>query len=225
MKTKYLLLLILLLTSLNSFGQAKFKADSIKWHPSPKTLKEWAFGTLYFTNTGTKPFKGSALALYKTRFENQPNYASFATFKKIDTAQSDSLGLGIYVDHPYFKGDTTNIVVVWPTGNGIAVTDSLIYKFYVSVTNAIQPFEKTSNHLRLYPNPAEDIVNMDYRNGVVLLKEIKIFDESGKAMQDWSRCGTELSVERLAPGSYILVLQLSDGTTEKYKLIRTLTLK
>ncbi|MDR2204902.1 MAG: BspA family leucine-rich repeat surface protein [Flavobacteriaceae bacterium] len=73
----------------------------------------------------------------------------------------------------------------------------------------------TSSNLTLYPNPVKDYINFSED-----IKEISIYDTSGKLIQNKKITGKVFDVSYLAIGQYILKIISKDGKTIQKKIIK-----
>ena len=116
----------------------------------------------------------------------------------------------------------TNVIVIWPTGNGVKTASVLNSQHSFSVLyTAIQPLEEQGIQIKLYPNPTTDIIHFDNPNPEVSLERIIITDMTGKSLYNRIHKDESLDVASLPPGSYILSLYLSNGKVNTYKIVRT----
>ena len=70
--------------------------------------------------------------------------------------------------------------------------------------------------LKIYPNPATDVVNITSKNEV---KSVNIMDLSGKLVKS-VKGGNQVNVSSLAKGTYILQVYYGNGAVENTKLIK-----
>ena len=227
------ILFLLLLPSLfitRLSAQSVMKADTFVWSFfKPQTIGDFAQGTLFFTNTSNKKYKGYVSASFKTNFDATATPGGSTTRVDMDSGDFSfvevSFGKPPYnqISTPKFRADTTNIVVVWPTGNGFTVSDSAVIEIYLKSYTAISPQENSTTHLRFFPNPADKIINFDGLANNESIKEIEIYDLNGKMQSGWSIAGVNsIDFGALPIGEYIALFRFRDGTVEKYKLIRGL---
>lgn len=81
--------------------------------------------------------------------------------------------------------------------------------------------EVLSNSFNLYPNPANNVVNIT-NNQNMFVKEVAVYDVTGKLINTQSfneQAEILLNVEHLASGTYLLHLQTNEGTAVK-KLVK-----
>jgi hypothetical protein len=70
--------------------------------------------------------------------------------------------------------------------------------------------------LKVYPNPATDIVNVSSNKKI---ENITVIDMTGKKVQSF-KAGNQINVSSLAKGIYILQVYYGEGAVENTKLIK-----
>ncbi len=78
--------------------------------------------------------------------------------------------------------------------------------------------EFSQNHFLVYPNPANNILNINFENNLSIDK-IVITDICGKIILEQKQSGTQIDVESLLAGSYILVV-FSGENKYQFKFIK-----
>ena len=104
-----------------------------------------------------------------------------------------------------------------PSGN-ILVSDMQtgLYVFEVDYNTPTSLEEKRLNDLQLFPNPAKDILNIQFKGEGLL----KIFNVSGKLLQTKEVMGDEvLTLSELPSGFYTVQLHV-EGETYRQKVIK-----
>ncbi|MEM6801877.1 MAG: T9SS type A sorting domain-containing protein [Bacteroidota bacterium] len=85
-----------------------------------------------------------------------------------------------------------------------------------SVTG-INDFVEDEN-VEVFPNPANNILNIEYRDGIKMLEGVRLMDLNGRTVRNYENLQTisfELQRENLTPGLYILQVSLPDGVVNK----------
>lgn len=113
------------------------------------------------------------------------------------------------------------VIVIWPTGNGIHFKFKPRHDTLVYVYTAIESIQEEPSFVKIYPNPAQDIIHLDIQKPDISLRRMEITDMTGKDIIDWTRQDNTIDISHLALGAYILNLHFSDGSSGKYKIIRT----
>ncbi len=135
----------------------------------------------------------------------------------------------VYINKDFFQAylsDTLNIIIIWPTGSGIAnnKTDSLDpnpsrnYDFYVYPHTAGINAPNTQSQFSMFPNPAKDGLNITIKesgNGM-----IRLMDMAGKTIISkpyTSRAGETINFPLhegagVPDGLYLVSLQTASGS-------------
>jgi hypothetical protein len=96
----------------------------------------------------------------------------------------------------------------------ITAEDTLIAVF----EGASQVIEKTPLALKIFPNPASDIINVSFPESYIDMLEYEIFTADGKRAQKGDiqniRSYFGLNINRLLSGNYILICRSSDRIYE-----------
>src|SRR5690606_6765491 len=81
-------------------------------------------------------------------------------------------------------------------------------------------FDKPAQ-IRLFPNPAYDIVNISSETPVI--KSVSVYNATGKQLINQhdvaSGYTATFNVASWVNGNYLVIIQLTDGSTESHKLI------
>lgn len=72
------------------------------------------------------------------------------------------------------------------------------------------------SNLKVYPNPATDVVNI---SSTKKIENITVIDMTGKKVQSF-KAGNQINVSSLAKGTYILQVYYGEGAVENTKLIK-----
>jgi hypothetical protein len=103
------------------------------------------------------------------------------------------------------------------TDNGVIhVIDAVLLP---QITNSVSNTE-TIGSVNVYPNPANDILNVSTNNQGV----IEIYSSEGKLISTTSYSGpnTVVNVEELGRGNYIAVVRNNDGTVQLSKFTKNI---
>lgn len=90
-----------------------------------------------------------------------------------------------------------------------------IFKFSGNLALGVSDNAVKSN-LKVYPNPATDIVNI---SSTKKIENITVIDMTGKKVQSF-KAGNQINVSSLAKGTYILQVYYGEGAVENTKLIK-----
>ncbi|QQR95907.1 MAG: T9SS type A sorting domain-containing protein [Bacteroidota bacterium] len=115
-------------------------------------------------------------------------------------------------------GNSNSLTLDWGTGNGvIAITASnaccSATKTYNATTNCRESEELTAANFNMYPNPASDVVNIEFwsdKDG--MQKDLKVLDLSGRTVMVQKiqtisgRQSVQISLAQFAKGVYMIEL-------------------
>ncbi len=228
MKKLLLILFFAFLGFSKTQAQNVLKSDTFVWWSQPDVIGDDAQGVLFFSNAGHKKFTGYVSSSWKTNFDTTKNPGIGITRVSLDSGEFGYVSVNFNKPHtnqigyPKFHADTTNIVVVWPTGNGFTAKDSITVQLYLKSYTAIAPLENNTSHLRFYPNPAQKYASFEGLAPNVYVRSITIYNMNGKQQSEWSWNNQIIDFGNLPAGEYIATFQFSNGTSEKYKLVRSL---
>ncbi len=90
-----------------------------------------------------------------------------------------------------------------------------IFKFVGDLSLAVKE-ASANNNLKVYPNPAVDVVNLTANKEI---KSVNIFDLSGKKVKSVTDT-KQVNVSNLAKGTYIIQAYYGNGSVENTKLIK-----
>jgi len=77
--------------------------------------------------------------------------------------------------------------------------------------NTVNP---AKNQVVIYPNPTNNLLNIQPNRGVVL-EEVTIYNLQGRKLLSFNKNLTQLNLETLSSGMYILNIQTSEGSINK----------
>ena len=137
----------------------------------------------------------------------------------INIASGDSITLhrsGFVFSRVYFdEGD--NIVVVWPAALITPiVSDSVTFNIFFISLLASSP-EIPNKEIILFPNPVSKYLSIDGLNHT-MIKRVRIYDLLGKEIYNHSSIQQFIPIENLAPGIYLLTIEITDGSLNVFKL-------
>jgi len=107
------------------------------------------------------------------------------------------------------------IVIKWPSGvidTLYNITSNQLLTIVEGSSLAIDSY--TSNQLIVYPNPVKHIINLEMLDSTIVLKSAEIFDLNGRRVLEQFMSNKTISVEKLAVGTYILVVR--DGNNKPF---------
>ncbi len=77
----------------------------------------------------------------------------------------------------------------------------------------------TQQPLNIYPNPVENILNLKFENNLTI-KQLDIYDSNGRLIKSFSGNYSQIPVNSLQPGFYILHIQTKNGRDFRLKFIK-----
>jgi hypothetical protein len=108
------------------------------------------------------------------------------------------------------------VVIKWPSGivdTYNNVTPNQMLKVMEGASLAVNAFNNTA--FSLYPNPAKHTINITLNtNNAIEFKEAQVFDMNGKVVLQTKLESNAINVDKLATGTYILLLK--DAQDKKY---------
>lgn len=121
----------------------------------------------------------------------------------------------LHPTHVYNEQGYFNVMLkIWD--NEWRCCDSISGLVHVDSMNHVSVTDYTSEQLRIYPNPATDVVSVV---GVddVLLHEARIMDMAGRVVKTFriEDSQTTLNVQELPAGNYLIEVRTSQGTVSK----------
>ena len=121
-------------------------------------------------------------------------------------------------------GTTIYAVGNFANGNGMATGDVIVEASLMLNKNSIGLEENAIDNLTVYPNPAKDVLNVDYSLALSSEVEIQLYDLSGRMVSNLFS-GHEgvvnqhtFDVSEIPSGTYILMIN-ADGQIKHEKLI------
>ncbi len=114
----------------------------------------------------------------------------------------------------------TNVIVIWPTGNGVHSTTMNISHFFLITYTGIEALANPENPVKIYPNPARDLIHFEIQNQDLKLEKVILRNIVGQVILEENLRTSELNISSCPPGCYILQLQYSNGSIGTYKLVR-----
>ncbi|MEW4922289.1 T9SS type A sorting domain-containing protein [Algibacter sp. 2305UL17-15] len=153
-------------------------------------------------------------AAFDLRDEASPgskNNQMVLNFDIIPDATLENLPSDFYVlNSIIFVYSQTHYASVLSTTHGLLINTAIDYS---SLALGVDEFA-SSNNLKLFPNPANDMVSFSDGN----IKNITVFDINGrKVLSDWSN---SISIKTLSNGIYIVKGITSEGISISKKLIK-----
>ncbi len=118
--------------------------------------------------------------------------------------------------------DIEKVIIRWPSGTVDAILNPTSDQM-LSVTEGSSPLGLAAvdrNSFSLYPNPADDQLNIQLGSALAALKEVTIFDLKGRIVSNPTVSNENISVKNLSTGTYLLVLKTIDGKKYTQKFLK-----
>ena len=220
-KLFYLLLLILCCRSL--FAQPHLRISSITGIPVTGIPNNVVYEVntydsinVTIVNEDTSSFSDSLFILIKSDSAQIADTLVQQTFVNIASGDSIILLRSGYVFSPVYFEEGDNIVVVWPSARLKPIqADSVIFDlFFVSLLASSNNI--LNETIILFPNPATKYISI---NGLdkMDIKQVRIYDLSGKVIYNHSSMQRLIPIEDLKPGIYFIKIEIADGSMRVFK--------
>lgn len=218
---KRLLILLIVLTELTSYGQAKIDMSPVfSFTPanatSPASTVSYTTPvsfTAYIKNTGNTTFSGSVLVTAIRDTTQGIGLDSTTVFAALQPNGLDSVSVVMSFTPSagptaFKSGGNGNTIVVWPiiiSGSGVN-GDSVKPVIWVNNANSVFEFEKSQ--FKLYPNPVINDLTIKALMGNNY-KNIIIYDVFARKVKELSFKET-INVSELNAGSYWMIINSED---------------
>lgn len=122
-------------------------------------------------------------------------------------------------------GDATEVdkvIIRWPSGIVDTILDPTINQSLTVVEGSavLAVDEMNSNNFRIYPNPADDVLNIALGTSLSALKSVAIYDLNGRFVSNATVTNDAISVKSLSTGTYLLLLKTTDGKQFTQKFLK-----
>ena len=130
------------------------------------------------------------------------------------TLQGDNIEVTLEEGNVYINGAQVTIADILADNGVVHVIDAVLLP---SQPTSIQN-KNMDLHVKLYPNPAQNVVNIDLLNTILVDQNVKILDISGKVVLSsvLGNSSSSLNIENLRSGIYFMVINTaSERIVEK----------
>jgi hypothetical protein len=113
------------------------------------------------------------------------------------------------------------VVIKWPSGAVDTlnnVNPNQMLNIVEGSTLGVNSF--TTNAFTLYPNPVKNVITLSMANNSIALKSAEIFDLNGRRVLETALSNLSINVEKLATGTYILVVRDVNNKDYTQKFIK-----
>lgn len=118
---------------------------------------------------------------------------------------------------PQNSSQGANIMVIWPESPGTP-RDSTSETYYVDPTTATTP-RLASLGIRIYPQPAADILYFDQGPADTRQLRLRIYDIQGRQLSAYDHLPTSVSTLGWNPGIYFVQFESLEGATDLRKIL------
>ena len=114
------------------------------------------------------------------------------------------------------------VVVRWPSGTVDTIMNPSSNQALTVVEGSFPlAVNQVANGVcSVYPNPADEVLNVVFNDKSAVAKTAQVFDLSGKQIINTELTNQSLEVKALATGSYILVLKDAEGKQYTQKFVK-----
>jgi hypothetical protein len=98
--------------------------------------------------------------------------------------------------------------------HGYGRTDYYLVHFRYASTTPLSEIEIKQSQIQLYPNPTQDIVNVNYLDGA-LPDKLEMYDFQGKLLRSFNAQNNSIDVSHLSPSIYIIKFVYTEGAIFK----------
>ena len=139
------------------------------------------------------------------------NLMGFDTIKNVALDSFD-------VPHGYRYGG--NVVVIWPIASGVSDIDTIgIGVFVVPYGVAVKENKRLYEMVSVYPNPSKDYIYFNYVDSKIQIERVKIYGLNGRLLYN-KEYTDKIGIANFSKGIYIIEVDVGDGQTLQYKLIK-----
>ena len=217
MKILFFYSLLLIFSSVSLFGQGHLRVSSISGLPPDTVFEAGSYNVdVTIVNDSTVTYTDSI----QIRIQGDSMGSDILIpFTAVSILPSDSVTLQRvgYVFSPQYFEEGDNIVVVWPVAAAVPVTYDPISFNLNFVSMAANTGNVAIESFYIYPNPASKFISINGLTGIKI-KQVRIYDVSGKLIYQKSSLQKFISVEDWPPGLYIIQLENEDGFIRNIKL-------
>lgn len=114
--------------------------------------------------------------------------------------------------------DAQGICTISVTHKGTLQGGPQNYSIIISANQTAGTGQYNLNKFKIYPNPATDMININYGNDVPAGGKITLYDLQGRQVKSFNELTTSINVQDLNSGLYILNIE-HDGAVESTKIV------
>ncbi|MCL9806853.1 FG-GAP-like repeat-containing protein [Flavobacterium amniphilum] len=115
----------------------------------------------------------------------------------------------------------TQVIIRWPSGTVDTITNpNPNQTLLITEGSTLGIDENTLGGFTLYPNPANDFIRFSHKSGTDFIKTVSIFDMAGRVIKTENITDNSISVHELQKGTYMIILENSNGNKYSSKFIK-----
>lgn len=117
--------------------------------------------------------------------------------------------------------EISQAIIKWPSGTVDVINDPSINEALTIVEGAhpLSTQGATANSFSIYPNPANDLLNISLGSAVTGVKEVRVMDLNGRQVMQ-TQLLENIPVKNLSSGLYVLMLKTADGKEYSQKFLK-----
>jgi hypothetical protein len=126
----------------------------------------------------------------------------------------------------YFRNGSNNLIVIWPTGaksgnTMMGSSDSIHYPKNITISGltGVEGDKNAFNPVRIFPNPANNILNIELTDPALKPQQVRVLDLSGKELLRTKENLDRIDVSLLKSGTYFLEIYFRDQRKATYSFI------
>lgn len=179
---------------------------------------------VYVKNTGQNPFSGTLYLNFAV--DSTGNFSwnyPLPDVVQVSPALAPGDSIPVVHNQTYDTSDAYrvggNIVVIWPSGQNVTVSDSSrLTHVQVEYCNTVE--EKADEvHAKIYPNPVHDRVAVEISGNKLKITAIGLYNCMGELLSVTYNSNNVL-LGGYPEGIYFIRITFADGTAKAYKVIR-----
>lgn len=115
----------------------------------------------------------------------------------------------------------TQVVVKWPSGNiDTVINPTINQSLLVTENQTLGVVDNSSLFFSLYPNPAKEVLNINFNSNETEISKAEVFDLNGRIVLKSKINNQSIDVHSLSSGTYIISLKDNEGKQYTQKFIK-----
>lgn len=187
-----------------------------KWHHVVVVVdKTLNIATMYIDGAKASIQKYNGLGVTGGTIQNNNTELNITGLSSTSRPSQAYVGVGVASGaNQFWKGDLDEVYYFKK-----ALTETEIQNLYNGVSVSLNKYQKNSNVINLYPNPAFNVIHL--KNGSLADGTLAtVSDAQGKFCFETTTFDSKINISDLNPGLYILTLSDIQGNTSTHKFIK-----